>query len=106
MNEAQATIEASGESPKSTQTSPASACRPSCAQVTPSSRSRAVERAFVRRFLKRSGLPDLTVHLPDGAKVSVGGTEPTGHAVSFQTRAALWRMLRDPENGFLDGFVD
>jgi cyclopropane-fatty-acyl-phospholipid synthase len=75
------------------------------APAATSRRSRPLERVLVRRLLARNGLTDLTIHLPDGEKVTAG-IEPTQHAVFFQSRSALWRMIRDPEQGFLDGFVD
>ena len=105
MNKADATVEAAGESSKAAGASTAPDPRLVTAPAAASRRSRPLERVLLRRFLARSGLTDLTIHLPDGEKVTAG-TEPTQHAVSIQTRSALWRMIRDPEQGFLDGFVD
>jgi cyclopropane-fatty-acyl-phospholipid synthase len=104
MNEVQATVDAAGESTTATGGSPAPDRRPVRGPAS-SSRSRPLERVVLRRLLLRAGLTDLTVHLPDGEKVTAG-SEPTQYAMSFQSRAALWRVIRDREHGFLEGFVD
>src|SRR5262245_3563694 len=100
MNEVEATVETAGESMRSTGVSPAPDRGPVNAPAS-ASRNGSFERVLLRRLLQRSGLTNLAIHLPDGEKVTAG-SEPTQHAVFFQSRAALWRVIRDLELGFLD----
>ncbi|OAI52174.1 hypothetical protein AYO47_06490 [Planctomyces sp. SCGC AG-212-M04] len=104
MNEVQAPCDPAGESTTATGVSPAPDRRPARAPAS-ASRGRPLERVLLRRLLQRAGLTDLTVYLPDGGKVTAG-SEPTQYAISFQSRAALWRVIRDREHGFLESFVD
>jgi cyclopropane-fatty-acyl-phospholipid synthase len=105
MNKVDATVEAGGDSSKTAGTPTAPDHRPVTAPASTPRRSRPLERVLLRRLLARSGLIDLTIHLPDGDRVTAG-SEPTRHAVFFQSHSVLWRVIRDPERGFLDGFVD
>jgi cyclopropane-fatty-acyl-phospholipid synthase len=104
MKEAQTSVDAGSESPHAGGLLPGPDRRPARAPAS-TSRSGPLERVLLRRLLRSSGLTELTIHLPDGEKVSAGN-EPTPHAVFFQSRRTLWRVIRDPEQGFLDGFVD
>jgi cyclopropane-fatty-acyl-phospholipid synthase len=63
------------------------------------------ERALLRRLLRASGLRDVTFVIGGTEKLSTGST-PSSHVVSIRTKSALWKLLRNPEQGFLDGYVN
>lgn len=65
----------------------------------------AIERALLRRLIRASGLNNVAVIVGDSEQV-VTGPEPASSAVSIHTRAALRRVLRHPEQGFLEGYAD
>lgn len=68
-------------------------------------RCNSIERALLKRLVRISGLNDVTVIVGNSEKV-VTGSEPSSHVVSIHTRAALRKLLRNPEQGFLEGYAD
>jgi cyclopropane-fatty-acyl-phospholipid synthase len=63
----------------------------------------AAERWLVRSLMEHAGSPRVRIRLWDGATHYEGGERPVG-TVHIRNRAALWRMLRNPNLGFGDGY--
>ena len=80
------------------------------ALVTPSpvhrttGRSLAIERRLMQRLLARLHEPPIRILLWDGSEVRSQHPAPT-HTLRIHTRSTLWRMVRDPQFGFGEGYA-
>ena len=63
------------------------------------------DRWLLRAFLRLAGRPPIRCVLPDGSAVYEGSGEPVG-ALRFKSRAALRRLLYNPELAFGEGYTE
>ena len=68
-------------------------------------RSSSIERSLLQRILSSTGNAPIRLAIKGGASISPSDTQPVG-ALLFQDRAALLKMVLQPEIGFGDGYAD
>ena len=68
-------------------------------------RSSSIERSLLERILNATGNPPIRLTIKGGASISPTNAQPVG-TLLFQDRAALLRMILQPEIGFGDGYAD